>query len=142
MKKLTKKDIDLYLDFDEVTAPFLETEYVLEKVMYDFEAKKKAKIPNTKLHSLFNWIDAKMKYEREEKFNSENKFARTAKQIWESGKTTGCTDYAILFMTFAKQLGIPTTMLHTASRSWVANLQETKKPSSNQGHNFKWAKLE
>ncbi|MBR2468329.1 MAG: transglutaminase domain-containing protein [Clostridia bacterium] len=136
MKKLTKKDIDLYLNFDEVTAPFLETDYVLEKVMYDFEAKQKAKIPNTKLHSLFNWIDAKMKYEREEKFNSENKFARTAKQIWESGKTTGCTDYAILFMTFAKQLGIPTTMLHTASRSWVANLQETKKPTSNQGHNF------
>lgn len=136
MKRLTKKDCELYLTFDEVTKPFLDTDFVLEKVMFDFEAKQKAKIPNTKLHSLFNWINTKVKYEPEKEFNTTFKFARTAKQIWESGKTTGCTDYAILFATFAKQLGIPTTILHTASRDWVSNLQATKTPARNSGHNF------
>ena len=126
-----------YLNFNEVTKPFLETEFVIKKVMCDYNARISQGKPANKLESLFYWIDAKVKYCKDDlEFKKANKFARTAKQIWESGLTTGCTDYAILFATFAKQLGIPTTILHTAELDWINALQTCGDFKMHNGHNF------
>lgn len=127
----------VYLNFDEVTKPFLETEFILEKVMCDYNLRISEGRPANKLASLFYWIDAKIKYAKDDvEFRQHNKFTRTAKQIWESGLTTGCTDYAILFATFAKQIGVPTTILHTAELDWINTLQSGGDFRNHAGHNF------
>ena len=50
------------------------------------------------------------------------KFTRTAKEIFSSGHYTGCTDYALVFETIARQLGIPTIHVQLADLDWIEEL--------------------
>ncbi len=91
----------------------------------------------SQLASLMSWINSRVQYARGEKeFIAKNQFQRSAKEIWESGKTVGCTDYALLFAVFARQLGVPTTYLHTASVKWVKEFQEKAEIDTCRGHSF------
>ncbi len=135
MRKLTKADTDFYLTNGNLTQPFISNEYVLEKVLCDYNHKIEKGIKITKIESLFNWINHVVKFGDKE-FNDKYRFQRTAKEIWDSKIMTGCTDYATLFATFARQIGIPTTILHTAERSWVERLQHNKDFSHHYGHSF------
>lgn len=137
MKKLnTTTDTQKYLASGNLTQPFLPTDYVLEMVMRDFNHKKEAGIKNTEIESLFNWIVHCVKLSDFEEFKNENRFMRTAQEIWESKLATGCTDYATLFATFARQLNYPTTILHTAEQGWLTNFLNNKKCSLHRGHTF------
>lgn len=137
MEKLNlTTDVKLYLEHGEVLAPFLSDELIEEKVMMDFNAKNKSGVKVTKLDSLMAYIDHKIMFSKDRDFKSENKFNRTAKQIWESGKSTGCSDYAILFTVFARQLGYATTLLHTAEEGWLKNLLNNEEFSVYSGHFF------
>ncbi len=71
-------------------------------------------------------------------FRNKNRFSRTAQQIWESKQLTGCTDYALVFACFARQLGIPTTLLHTVSNKWLEKfkLGTLEDPRMHAGHTF------
>ena len=136
MKNLTKNDCEKYLQYGNLTQPFLEKEYVLNKVLIDYNHKIKENKNYTKIDALYNWIHHCMdeKPQQEEKNNV--KFRRTAKEIWESGFASGCTDYATLFATFARQIGIPTTLLHTAEYNWVRGLQNNENQPLHVGHSF------
>ena len=61
---------------------------------------------------------------------------RTAQEIWESKKASGCTDYAILYATFARTLGVPTTLLHTAEYDWLQKLKNGEDSTMHFGHSF------
>ena len=50
-------DIEKFLQFGNLTQPFLEAEYVLDKVICDYNAKMKLNGQANKLESLFLWID-------------------------------------------------------------------------------------
>ena len=136
MKKLNKTtDIERYLKNGALTEPFLDTESIKENVFRDYK-KKNGKIEGyTPLHSLFNWIDHCTKFGDKE-FNAKNRFQRTAQEIWESQTTTACSDYAILFATFARQLGYPTTFLHTAEEGWLKRLKNNGEYNHHCGHSF------
>ena len=100
MKNLNKTtDIEKYLENGILTEPFLDTEFIKEKVFRDFNKKKDRIEGYTPLHSLFYWIEHCTKFGDKE-FNAKNRFQRTSKEIWESKTTTACSDYAILFATF------------------------------------------
>lgn len=135
MRDLNENDKSKFLQHGNLTKPFLQDDFVLSQVMRDFDAKVKKGIENTLLESLFNWINYKVKF-ADEKFREKNRFKRTAQEIWESGLTTGCTDYAILFATFARQIGIPATFLHTAEEGWLNKLLNHEKCDIHYGHSF------
>lgn len=124
MKRLTKKDLNVYLEEGALSQPFLQVDCLKEKVNLDFNAKIKNNPQHTKLESLFNWINHVIKFSNDKEFIKSNKFQRTAEEIWRSGFAVGCSDYALLFATFARQLGWATTVLATAEINWFNNLQK------------------
>ncbi len=135
VKNLTESDKNYFLTRGVLTYPFVSNEYVLEKVLCDYNAKLAKGIKTTKIESLFNWINKSVKFGDNE-FNNKFRFQRTAEEIWNSKIMTGCTDYATVFATFARQIGIPTTILHTAEKSWVDQVQQNNDYSHHAGHSF------
>lgn len=138
MEKLNgNNDLKTYLQSGVLTQPFLDAEYVKGRIDYDMSQKQSKGREISQLASLMGWIRSRVQYARGEKeFIAKNQFQRSAKEIWESGKTVGCTDYALLFAVFARQLGVPTTYLHTASIKWVKDFQENGEIDTCRGHSF------
>lgn len=135
IEKLTQKDCKKYLKFGENTEPFLSNEYVIKKVEMDYQEKIKTNPQYLKIQSLMAWIKHCV-VSGDEEFNKKSKFKRTSKEIWESGVATGCTDYALLFCTFARQLGIPTTFLQTVSKDTLEQIKNGEKIKLFKGHSF------
>lgn len=129
-------DVDKYLQTGKLTQPFLDNNYVLERVMRDYNAKLKLNGQANKLESLYLWIDKNVEICKDKEFCDKYKFQRTAKEIWESKKMMGCTDYCLLFATFARQIGIPTTFLHTAEKNWIERLKNNENSKIHYGHSF------
>lgn len=130
-----KDDPKKYLQQGFLTMSFLPEDFVKSKVMIDYNKKTEKGIKTTIIESLLRWIDINVKYSTEKEIQKA-KFSRTAKEIWESGKTSGCTDYALLFVTFARQLGIPATYFHTAEYGWFMSLKNNENLKKYSGHSF------
>ncbi len=69
-------------------------------------------------------------------YQRKNKFKRSAEQIYESGKGTGCTDFAVAFMAVSRRYGIPTTLLSTAEQGYAQRVTQGERPSLVSGHSF------
>ncbi len=137
MQKLNKTEVEKYLKSGVLTEPFLDTGLVKQKIDKDFDYKIAKNSNYTKIESIYNWIHKNIKTTTDKDQKRKYKFQRTAKEIWESGFATGCTDYAILFATFARQVGIPTTFLHTAEYGWIQKLKNGEESSRiHKGHSF------
>ncbi len=135
MRKLTEKDKERYLKFGSLTTPFLEDHYVKEMVMRDYNRRLKSGQQANIVESLICWIASFVKA-GDDNFRQKYKFKRTAKEIWESGFATGCTDYALVFATLARQLGWPTTFLNTAELGWLQRLLNGENSNFHYGHSF------
>ena len=136
MKKLTKNDIEKYLSFGEATLPFLDNEALIQNLQEYARAKELDLNGAGLLYCLTKWINKNVRYTSDVDFSRNNKFSRTAREIWESEKATGCTDYAILFATLARQLNLPTTILHTAEKNWVDRYLNNGDYKIHYGHTF------
>lgn len=136
MEKLTINDCNQYLEEGVLTKSFLEMELVRERVLRDYNHKIKENPNHTKIDSLINWIHHCLNVKTSQDEKEKVKFQRTAQEIWDSGFASGCTDWAIIFATLARQIGIPTTFLHTAELNWMKNLQNKAKQSIHIGHSF------
>lgn len=136
MQNLTEEDVAKYLMSGDLTQPFLDENFIEKKLSIDYKSKQKQKIVLNKIECLFNWIHHNLKYCNDREFVINNQFGREAKEIWESGLSTGCTDYALVFCTLARQLNIPTTILHTAEYNWVKRLQNHEDCQMHYGHTF------
>ena len=136
MKPLNKSnDINKYKNYGVLTQPFLDKGFVYNKIKNDLIHKQKDINSGYFLVSLFLWIKNEVQYSREDEIQK-LKFMRSAKEIWESKKASGCTDYAILYATFARLLGIPTTVLHTAEYDWLQRLKNGEDSWMHYGHTF------
>lgn len=136
MKRLTAVDCRRYLKSGALTEPFLDAEYVLDRVNHDYIHKIKTNKDYTKIESLYNWIHTKIKRTSDMELKRKYKFQRTAREIWESGFSTGCTDWALLFATLSRQIGIPTTFLHTVEYNWLKKLKNGESFDVAVGHSF------
>ncbi len=76
-------------------------------------------------------MENNLKYEN----NNNIKFTRTATQIMNSGIYTGCSDFALLFETIAREKGIPTIHLQTVRKKFVQDLQSNIQTPI-KGHHF------
>lgn len=128
-------DKEFFLNAGELTKPFVSSQEIYDKVMLDFNAKTREGIKITKLDSLMSYIHKYISSSDDKEFIYDNKFQRTAKEIFCSGVSTGCTDYAVVFCTFARQLGLPTTLLHTADVGWLRSLKQGQS-RKHFGHSF------
>lgn len=135
MEKLSIEEKDLYLKSGPLSEPFLPNDFVLSKVMCDYNAKVGEGRKTNIFESLFRWIHQNVGF-GEKDYNDKFRFGRTASEIWESKISTSCTDYALLFSVFARQIGIPTTILHTAEFGWLERLQKNGDFNFHQGHSF------
>ena len=136
MEKLNNStDLEKYIESGKLTGPFLQDDFVLKKVLSDFQNNHENGEPSL-LMSLCRWIHHNVRYSNDARFRGDKRFQRCAKEIWESKLTTGCTDYAILFATFARQMKIPTTFLHTAEAGWLENLKSKGNFTMHVGHSF------
>lgn len=99
MKPLNKTDdVEKYKNFGILTQPFLDKNYIYDKVITDLEHNQKDLKSGYFLASLFMWIKKEVKYSHEEQIQN-LKFTRTAKEIWESKKQV-----VALIMQFYMQL--------------------------------------
>ena len=136
MQKLTINDIKKYLDFGDATQPFLDKETLIQDLK-DYAKTKELDLNGLgMLDCLAKWINKKVRYTSNMDVGRSVKFSRTAHEIWESKKATGCTDYAILFATLARQLGLPTTILHTAEKNWINRFLNNGDYKMHHGHTF------
>lgn len=71
------------------------------------------------LFKIISYIGFKRNYSSNENID---KFSRMAKEIFLSGKYTGCTDYALVFETITRQLRIPTIHIQLADLDWIEDL--------------------
>ena len=129
-------DLAKFLNPGTLTEPFLSNEFVFNKIMTDLQNKQKNGKKSSIPESLNRWIHNNIKFSHDSEFKSKYRFQRSAKEIWESGFATGCSDYAMLFATFARQLDLPTTFLHTAELGWLERLKSGKDFSHHYGHAF------
>ena len=136
MTTLTTEDCQKYLQSGILSMPFSPDEFIQEKIQTHCQNQLMQGRFVTELESLLCWLHHNVKYSNDKKFIADNKFQRTAKEIWESKYSTGCTDYALVFATLARQLGFPTTLLHTAEFNWIKNLKSGKECKSHSGHSF------
>lgn len=120
MKALNKtSDLKTFLGIGALTKPFLsndelnkQTSLVKERLLKE---GKNADIEDC----LLDFVRSNLQTTTNKRTIAAHQFSRTAKEIFESGEATGCTDYALVFATLCRQLNIPTTILETAQKEWV-----------------------
>ncbi len=135
MYYLTLKDKEKYLSSGFLTVPFLPDNFVAEKVKLDYYNRlNKGKDANI-IDSLMRFIHSNISYSSD-LYIQKQKFQRTAEEVWNSKHTSGCTDTAIVFATLARQLKIPTTILHTAQYEWLERLKKGEDYKQHKGHSF------
>jgi len=123
-------DVEKYLQSGPMTQPFLN-DPALDKKM------EKASSDKEKVEILLKYMHKKNKTVMfDKKYIRENKFGRTAEEIWQSGKMTGCTDWSMAFASIARQYGISTSFFTTAEKGWAENILNGKMDTRAQGHSF------
>ena len=81
MEILTNDDAEYYLQNGKLTSPFLSNEFVLEKVMIDYNYRIQHNMEANIICSLYNWISYNVKYIKDKEQRVALKFQRTAKEI-------------------------------------------------------------
>ena len=135
VEALTSNDSLKYLAHGKLSMSFLKDEFVKERIRSDYEVKRQNNHLHTMIESLLSYIHSKLSFEEKMEIRQNLQFQRSAKEIWESGKCVGCTDWALVFAVFSRQLGIPTTYLHTVEEGCLKNIQLNQK-CSHIGHTF------
>lgn len=137
MKKLNKtSDPKKYLLAGELSQPFLpKIEFELKILQMVNQNLNNGKYFTT-IDAVLKCIHQQIKLIQEKSQKLKFKFNRTAQEIWQSGFSTGCTDYAIVFCCLMRQLGVPTTFMATASKNYAKQLQAGQQSQMHAGHAF------
>lgn len=68
---------------------------------------------------ILNWLHKNIKLKADSEYKNELFRKRTAEEIIESGLATGCTDYALVFVTLTRAKEIPTKYIEAISTQWL-----------------------
>ena len=107
----------------ELTRPFMDTADIADSVSEIVEYEKAKNKVADEIKSLAYWIRSQVDYSNNEMYKEE-RFNRTAEEIYDDRVALDSNDYALLFSTFARQLRIPTSMLYTVNYNDFINLGE------------------
>lgn len=138
MEKLNKTtDIKSYLQSGNLTKPFLDTEFLKKELEKISKKREEQNLDSDIEQCLLEFVHQNLTLCEDKDFVINNQFSRSAQEIFESKFATGCTDFAYVFASLARQMGIPTTILQTAQKEWtnklINNIGNTKR---HYGHTF------
>ena len=136
MDKLNINDSKKYLQQGALTQIFCNNDEIIQNIN---RLLLKNNLENTDLNKLIclnEWVLEKLHFTKNPELARERKFDRTAQEIWDSGKMTGCTDCAMIFATLAREIGIPATLLATAAQNWVDKFKIGDDYRIHYGHAF------
>ena len=74
-----------------------------------------------RIFEILEWIHKNLKLDSNNEYKSENFRVRTASQIIESRKLTGCTDYALVFLSLVRASGFEARYVETIETKWIEN---------------------
>lgn len=74
-----------------------------------------------RIFEVLEWVHKNCKKERDEEYKKSNFRNRTATEIIDSGKCTGCTDYALVFITLMRASGFNVEYVETIEEDWLQN---------------------
>jgi len=122
MEKLNEQDAKKYLQNGELTKPFLSADFLKQQLAKIAKQRKEKNLDDDVMECLIDFIHQNLTFCEDRDFVNKNQFSRTAQEIFESKIATGCTDYAYVFASLARQLKIPTTILQTSQKEWTNKL--------------------
>jgi len=73
----------------------------------------------SRIFEILSWIHHNLKLDLDENYKKEHFRSRTAGEIIESKKLTGCSDYALVFLVLAKASGFKTKYVETIQTEWL-----------------------
>lgn len=72
-----------------------------------------------RVFEILSWIHHNLRLDLDENYKKKYFRARTAEEIIETGKLTGCSDYALVFLVLAKASGFKTRYVETIQTDWL-----------------------
>ena len=119
---------------------FLQSGPLTNYRVHDLKLTKRvggSKTDREKIDVLLKYLHNHNRDAKTKRFIGENIFDRNVNEIMESGKMTGCTDWAMSFAAIARQHGIPTSFFTTAEKEWAEEVcKGENKANSLRGHSF------
>ena len=123
MEKLDNTiDVKKYLENGNLTEPFMDIKFLKQELEKVSTHRKEQNLDGDIEWCLMDFIHQNLKFCKDKDFVDRNQFSRTVQEIFESKLATGCTDYAYVYASLARQLGIPTTILQTSQKEWTNKL--------------------
>ena len=123
MEKLNKStDVKIYLQSGNLTKPFFNTEFLKKELEKISKKREEQNLDSDIEQCLLEFVHQNLTLCKDKDFVINNQFSRSAQEIFESKFATGCTDFAYVFASLARQIGIPTTILQTAQKEWANKL--------------------
>ena len=72
-----------------------------------------------RIFEILKWVHKNLKADSGEEYKADNFRTRTADQIIESGKLTGCTDYALVFLSLARASNFEVKYVEAIETKWM-----------------------
>ena len=138
MEKLNKTtDLKRFLESGKLTQEFFNVEKLKKELEKISKKREEQNLDSDIEQCLLEFVHQNLTLCEDKDFVINNQFSRSAQEIFESKFATGCTDFAYVFASLARQMGIPTTILQTAQKEWtnklINNIGDFKK---HYGHTF------
>ena len=138
MEKLNKTtDLKRFLESGKLTQEFFNVEKLKKELEKISKKREEQNLDSDIEQCLLEFVHQNLTLCEDKDFVINNQFFRSAQEIFESKFATGCTDFAYVFASLARQMGIPTTILQTAQKEWanklINNIGNTKR---HYGHTF------
>lgn len=133
---------------EEVKNYYLNTaqnEIELKKFNCDFSQLDKIiatkKTTQEKIDAIYKFVQKNLKFVGSLEFSNQYKFKRSAAEVFNDKKASGCTDYAMVFSVLARKYGIPTTLLSTASKSTTDKILDAENEKDPEKQAKKYANI-
>jgi len=88
----------------------------IRKIVSDFK-----NIGFARIFEILEWIHKNLKINSSEEYKNKNFRSRTSDEIIASGKLTGCTDYALVFLSLARVSGFEARYVEAIETKWLEN---------------------
>lgn len=78
-----------------------------------------------RIFEVLMWIHKNLKLDTDKEFKKEYFRTRTAEEIIDSGKLTGCTDYALVFLALIRASGFEAKYVEAIETKWLEEDEDT-----------------
>ena len=118
------KDIDYYLEDGDLTKQTEFIKYISSRIEGDTEGRR--------IRNLIVWMNRNLPRIHGEK--DKRKFRKSAEDIINEKRRTGCSDSALIFTTLCRAMGIPAMQVITFDKDWAEKADRGEDNNTTRGH--------